>query len=321
MNGKSIRKVFTILLVIVMVLSLTSTVAFAATMPCGHDWEESRDKDHLPADCGVSGHWDCDGLIHDAAKCFAVLTPPLPPGMDPPMSPPIEIEVPEDGSDLDLEIDEEEIKLLLRNAVWTISFNPSYASSPNTYLPEGFRGVYTLGLTVTGEKGSDIYGDYSGSGSLMMNVDTSGLIAMSEGHLLLMEMAWMGPINQVGFTLSDPYGINPGLLVADDEEENEEESLISLIPDDLSALVPAVIKTHLNGVSFTRQTWESVLIRNYFVATEAAGPMHEAQGPIGCLIFISTFSDGTAVLTMYIPQAAGALMFVGSISRKIDLGR
>ena len=109
--------------------------------------------------------------------------------------------------------------------------------------------------------------------------------------------------------------------MGDDEEDKEEEDIISLIPDDLNALVPAGIKTHLNGVSFTRQIWETVLIRNYYVATEAAGPMREAQGPIGCLIFISTFSDGTAVLTMFIPQAAGALMFVGSIRRKIDLGR
>ena len=63
-----IEKLIALLLAMIMVMTFTPVMVFASTLPCGHDSADTGD--HSAAECGVPGHYNCDGKKHDEIQCW-----------------------------------------------------------------------------------------------------------------------------------------------------------------------------------------------------------------------------------------------------------
>ena len=133
--------------------------------------------------------------------------PPVPEGKDPPTGLPVEIEVPEDGSDADIVLKMKIMKALEQKAVWAITVNNKKYKGPNMFIPDGFIETYTLILPVTGQNGGARIGEYTGSGYLTWDRDPSGYAAMLEeagASVALLKVSTLeGPLTDVRFTLSE----------------------------------------------------------------------------------------------------------------------
>jgi len=95
--------------------------------------------------------------------------PSVPPGKDPPTEPPIEIQVPDDGEDLDLDLSEIDINKLLEGSAWTILINDS---SSGSYVGEPGM-LYTVKMSFVADKsgGGDMFGTYKARAAFISMVD------------------------------------------------------------------------------------------------------------------------------------------------------
>jgi len=95
--------------------------------------------------------------------------PPVPPGKDPPTEPPIEIEVPDDGEDLDLKLSEEDIQKIIEGSEWTITINGTWSG---TYLqhPDA-QNTFILSFVADKAGGADMFGTYKARAAQISRTD------------------------------------------------------------------------------------------------------------------------------------------------------
>ena len=186
------RKILALFLVAALILALVPTAALAAAMPCGHT--DADPAGHMPAGCGMPGHYRCDGKEH-SFLCFigigdddglfppAFSLPPTPPGKKPPANPPIKVEVPKDGSDADLKPKYEKRKEYAKVVTYEVKFTNDevHATYFWSNLGNDFENIYVLNLFASGDVllGSP----WTGYGNLTMNVDMSAEMAKDSDWL------------------------------------------------------------------------------------------------------------------------------------------
>ena len=137
---------FAFLLVLMVVFTITPMQVYA---------EDIDDLDDLPPliPSGKSNNMnDLDDL--------PPLIPKTPEGKNPPSKPPIEIEVPEDGDDLDLDLSDDDMRKLMDDllGVWTISMNDTDVVGFTLIPGEDF--IFHINF-VAQKSGESMYGSYT----------------------------------------------------------------------------------------------------------------------------------------------------------------
>ena len=247
--------------------------------------------------------------------------PPVPSGKELPAAPLLEIEVPKDGDDLDYELVREKIEEAARKGVWKISCDGT-DSSPDSDLPQFFVNYVTLNFEAIKTGSEEMFGRYSGEGTLETQVDTSGYTAASAG-LLIVRWAAEATIEPVVFELFDfskKDDEDLGSLVP--EGIDDPEDLGSLVPEgnddpeDLGSLVPAGNKAHQIGYGGAIATVNSHLTENWSNIAEEASPHITDTYEVNFYIYV--YDSGVVTLFMTTRGLAKGLEYWGRISRVID---
>ena len=355
-----------------------SAAAYGVATSCGHD--DTSQGDHNPADCGVPGHYNCDGETHDMMQCWMDYLagggfpggfpgipggttgdeppgggddeppggggdppietppdeqpqpprrPPIPPDMEPPEKPPIEIEIPDDGSDLDLEFDEEKMRELAPRAVWSIAFYECFDSAPQASFPVINLDAHLPFFEVTALGGDDIFGFYSGSGYLTFSNDVSFLVNMVNSipyaHMEA-EYMFVGPLMDVDFRLLNLDALDDDDIVGPlfDPDGDDTDVVYPLSPDDnLLPLVPPGMEARRIAYARGTMIWQHYTVvdrSEYWVYPAGFHLLQELDfaGDIELIYHIYVFDSGVAKLYISGLGATRLHAFYGTVSRRID---
>jgi len=225
--------------------------------------------------------------------------PPTPPGKDGPKGIPVEIEPDPDG-DSDFKPEKEKMKVLEKDAVWTITFRNAKNTNgvPLTALPQYVNMNFVLNFTATKPSGEAMEGKYTGQGSLSSTCDASRLVAQAQSgrmDILNFIIDLQGPIEKVSFDLGDP---DPDLAPLGG-------------PKPVAAGYPsagwnATAKTFADGIDLDYGDYYS------------ASPMDGREGTFSLKMKIEALAGGMAKLTMGgVNGAAVPPEFTGRVSKKI----
>jgi len=172
----------------------------------------------------------------------------------------------------------------------TISFDMAAASSPNRNLPSYFVENYTLDFTATRVGSGTTFGNFTGTGYMVNEMDTSGAVEASGGKILIDEMGWEGPLSNTSFELVKPEEV---ALTADEEEA-------------LALLATALAVSNSSSISW------SVTGEHFLVGTDGGGtaPMAETYE---LTYYIVVYKNGKAELYLFGTTASDVLCFQGTV--------
>ena len=128
----------------------------------------------IPSDLDPDHPDNLPPLIPSDFDDLPPLIPKTPPGKEPPTRPPIEIEVPDDGEDLDLDLSEDDIGQLKETSVWIFQIinNASWPifsrNTPGVYFS------HYVNFEAKMLSQSTMFGNYTGEGSHKVVVANEG---------------------------------------------------------------------------------------------------------------------------------------------------
>ena len=219
------------------------------------------------------------------------LLPPVPPGKDPPTEPPIEIPVPDDGEDLDLDLGAGKMAELLKGGVWTISVN-AISSGPFEQTPDWLN---TIKMSFVADKsgGGDMYGTYQARAAYIWNVDSISTPDLPTQSMLF---------ESDNFTIElEPY--------VDDDDNLGSLVPSSVDPDDPNTLLPLVP---------SKGKWEDKMTGSYTVLADPFDAMTNIESQN---ISVKLLVAGNGNVKMSLPSISlvnGVHEFKGRLSRSID---
>ena len=234
----------------------------------------------IPSDLDPDHPDNLPPLIPSDFDDLPPLIPKIPPGKEPPTRPPIEIEVPDDGEDLDLKLSEDDIKKIIEGSAWTISINDTWIGT----LEEAPDFQETILLSFVADKpgGEDMFGTYKARAAIIRKGDFIGESAETQSAL----------------QESDSFTIE---LTAHKAAPVDED-------DDLGPLISPVAE-FIGEMPLTI----TVLADPYNAMTGDNGRSFNS----GIKIFVS--DNGSVRMFLYRDvHANGIPMFLGKLSRSID---
>jgi len=242
------------------------------------------------------------------------LIPKNPPGKEPPTEPPIEIEVPDDGEDLDLDLNEGDIKKLLEGSVWTIMINDTsygtFEDDPQT--------IFTIKMGFVADKsgGEDMFGTYKARSAFVWiaehefegQIATQSQLFESDNFTIELQPYDKDddPQPQVPPKDNDDDDIAPLVL----SKNNDDYGIAHLLSsknsddDDLGTLVPVPLKAQWVGSMAMMVT---VLGDVYDALTEV--------GPYDYKVGIYAYGNGNVKMNLALDIE---YEFFGRLSRSID---
>ena len=158
--------------------------------------------------------------------------PPTPPDAEPPTEIPIEIGLPDDGTDLDIPLKKKKVKEAEKKAVWAVEFKNCFGYGTHFTNPEWFQNYYYLNFKATKprapenseeySRNEDYYGDYKGTGNMRLEMNTTGLKlytgVQANGGYIEYNVSAEGSLKDIKFDLSSITGDEMNLLKSEDPE-------------------------------------------------------------------------------------------------------
>ena len=241
--------------------------------------------------------------------------PPVPPDYDPPSGTPVEIEIPDDGSDLDLDFDDDVLGELTRQGTWTISCRESEDRRANPY----FEFTITLNFEAVRHGGEGILGEYFGVGILEIPVDASRFI----GQLPMggrVDYVTIGPIENVFIELVDAG--DDDLISLVQPNNNSGPIIQSDDDDELGSLVSGGMRAPLIAISVADVIWRASMSENLYMFNTPLGPltgsMTEFSGAMALTMWIYVYDGGRATIYIGGLPFSRNLVFYGTVSRRVN---
>jgi len=332
------RKLLVFFLVFILAITLVPGLAFASD----DDLEPL-----VPPKKSIDDFDDLSPLVPNNNSDFDDIGPLVPtpkpnpiddfdPDIEPlvPSKPPIEIEVPSDGEDLDMELVRKQLEEKARLGFWRMKFEDAVYVAPWGFAPDMVSWKKTLNLTLDqeGPGGGDMYGSYSGEGTLTMEADTSGVKeqAAQDGYVIdVFDMTGDGPLKTtVWLDPIDPDKADEdiGKQVYDNLNYDDPIAPMNEFDEDVLNTTKHSVKNRVGDIVGYGGSYEAkwkasglAMVHAYDKDGEGAAEKDAASG-IEMFIAPFVFSSGVVKLHVYPrgPSQIDAGYFWGRISRVID---
>lgn len=225
--------------------------------------------------------------------------PPEPPQPETPQEPPTEI-VPEDDQ-TEIQIDRDKTQdIREKDYAWAIRINGSKHGVASTTYP-GYIDTYTMNFTVTKRgTGGDMFGTYTGTGSLRYSCEAPGVIEAAQGEIYSMGLVITGPLSDISFELSKPAP--------------EPETLAPLV-EKLAPLVPEGTPGP-QAVAKSTMTWNSTMSLGV-EARDASLKLPDTKTDLPVSFTIDIMPNGNATLFLEGATPEGQLLFHGTVTKQV----
>ena len=330
------RKILVFFLAFILTITLAPGLAFASD----DDLEPL-----VPPKKSIDDFDDLGPLVPNSNSDFDDLQPLVPPpkkniddfdDLEPlvPSKPPIEIEVPPDGEDLDMELVRKQLEEKARLGFWRMKFEDAVYVAPWSFAPDMVSWKKTLNLTLDqeGPGGGDMYGSYSGEGTLELEADTTGtkeVMAGLGGVLDVFDMTGDGPLKTtIWLDPIDPDKADEdlGKQVYDNLNYDDPIAPMNEFDEDVLNTTKQLVKNRVGdivgyGGSFDA-TWEASGLAMVHAYDKDGEGEAEKDAASGLEMFIAPFVFSSGVVKLHVyprgPAQIDAGYFWGRISRVVN---